>query len=118
MKNCICGNTLHGRQVKYCCDKCKNDKNQNYQTQQARGFKRKRELVLAKGGECEKCGYDRNLSSLIFHHINPKTKKRSLTLRECSNNKLEVLLEEAKKCKLLCHNCHGEEHQPHYNNWK
>ena len=47
----------------------------SYSYQKERGFKRKRELVLLKGGCCSKCGYDKNLSALEFHHKNPSEKE-------------------------------------------
>ena len=74
--------------------------------------KRKRLLVDYKGGKCERCGYNKNLAALEFHHIDPKTKEfnmgRNLS-RDMDKLKLEV-----DKCMLLCANCHKEEHNPDY----
>lgn len=28
-----------------------------------------------------------------------------------------ILLEEADKCIILCHNCHAETHYPHFDGW-
>lgn len=30
---------------------------------------------MQRGGKCECCGYNKNLSALEFHHINPDEKK-------------------------------------------
>jgi len=77
-------------------------------------YKRKSELVKLKGGCCEKCGYDRALSALDFHHPDPKTK--SFTMRYAmkyfgEKKYWEVLVPHVKKdTMLLCANCHREEH--------
>lgn len=47
----------------------------NYQQQKLRGLKRKYEIVQMRGGKCERCGYNKNLAALDFHHRNPDTKK-------------------------------------------
>ena len=117
----ICGKELKGNQKKYCSNNCKQkahyqkSKEDNYNScfsQTIRGLRRKLKLVEIKGGKCEKCGYNKNLSALEFHHINPSDKKFQLDSRHLSNTKWETILLEAKKCKLLCSNCHKEEHYP------
>jgi hypothetical protein len=30
---------------------------------------------MKRGGKCERCGYDVNLSALEFHHKNPEEKE-------------------------------------------
>ena len=116
MKCIICNKTLSGKQAKYCSKRCKcqdtNHKNQNYFSQQKRGFQRKIKLVQMFGGKCECCGYNKNYSALSFHHQNPAKKETTLDIRQLSNTKWETLLIEAKKCKLLCMNCHMEIHYP------
>ena len=66
-----------------------------------------------KGMKCEKCGYDKNVSALEFHHIDPSQKSFSLDARNLSNFSIEKLIDESKKCMLLCSNCHRELHHPH-----
>lgn len=109
-----CNEILTGRQRRYCSLTCKNRSNntkyQNYESQKRRGEDRKLKLVKMKGGKCQKCGYDKNYSALCFHHL--RDKRFGITIRECSNNSWNVLLEEVDKCVLLCHNCHMEEHYP------
>lgn len=79
-----------------------------------RFVKRKSELIELKGGKCEICGYDKNISALDFHHIDPEQKKLSLNSRTLANAKREDILEEADKCMLLCANCHREIHYPNH----
>lgn len=35
----------------------------------------KKKFIDYKGGKCQKCGYDKCIRALAFHHINPKEKK-------------------------------------------
>ena len=117
MSECLnCGKRLIGRQTKYCSRACKNtflnQQLQSYQAQQDRGRSRKLELIKIMGGKCEKCGYGKNYAALEFHHVEPNKKEFQLDLRCLSNRKWEVILLEADKCRLLCSNCHAEEHNP------
>lgn len=86
------------------------DNPNSYQQQKLRGLKRKYEAVQMRGGKCEKCGYDKNLAALDFHHRNPDTKEFQIDMRAFSNTNLDILKEELDKCDLLC--CHREEHNP------
>ena len=107
---------MAGLQRKYCSRKCKNDYNnliyQSYIAQQKRGHNRNIRLLALKGGECEACGYKKNSAALEFHHSDPQTKSFQLDLRSISNRKWEVVEAEARKCILLCSNCHAEYHHP------
>lgn len=62
------------------------------------------------GGKCSECGYSANLAALVFHHLGGKEFK--LDVRSLSNRKLTPILAEVAKCRLLCHNCHAELHNP------
>ena len=117
--NCtICETPLIGRQTKFCSVSCKhkstNNKHQNYVTQQKRGLERRIKLINSLGAFCSECGYNKNYSALEFHHIDKTTKKFGITIRECSNNTMQKLIEESKKCKILCSNCHSEFHNPDF----
>ena len=81
-----------------------------YAHQKERGLKRKMELIIMKGMKCEKCGYDKNISALEFHHIDPSKKSFQLDMRHLSNASKEKIIEESNKCILLCSNCHREFH--------
>ena len=85
----------------------------DYLKQRERALTRKLELIKAKGGKCEICGYDKNIAALDFHHVNPENKSFELDARRLSNTSMEKLLEEADKCILVCSNCHREIHNEH-----
>lgn len=67
----------------------------------------KRMLVEEAGGECTICGYSRCYRALEFHHLDPEAKQFELSRRGLTLS-LAKLRAEAKKCVLLCSNCHGE----------
>jgi transposase len=67
----------------------------------------KRILVEEAGGKCILCGYSRCARALEFHHLDPGTKQFELGYRGCTRS-LASLRAEARKCVLLCSNCHAE----------
>lgn len=85
----------------------------DYLKQKERALTRKLELIEAKGGKCEICGYDKNIAALDFHHLEPSNKAFELDARHLSNTTINKLLEEADKCILVCANCHREIHNKH-----
>ena len=76
--------------------------------------KRKRNLLRNKrqklvdmfGGECSICGYKKCIWALDFHHKDKKIKEKSVS----KNNDFNKMVKEAKKCILVCTNCHREIH--------
>lgn len=107
----VCSKALSGKQTLFCSLKCKNVTHQSYPAQQKRGLERKLYLVQKLGGKCSNCGYKANLAALAFHHLGGK--EFQLDVRALSNRKIDPILEEVAKCKLLCHNCHAETHNPY-----
>lgn len=71
-------------------------------------------LVLAFGGECENCGYNKDPAALDFHHVDPKTKIWEISKMLRTQKGFKLAYYEAKKCKLLCANCHREEGSSSY----
>ena len=69
--------------------------------------KRKKALVEIFGGKCSICGYNKSYKALEFHHKNSKGKEFNLSCLGYTC-KWERLLNEAKKCVLMCANCHRE----------
>ena len=69
----------------------------------------KKKCVEYKGGKCETCGYNSSLEALEFHHIN-REDKNFLISRRRSHSLSENVKKELDKCKLVCVNCHREEH--------
>ena len=70
--------------------------------------RKKQRLVNSLGGKCCICGYNKCLSALEFHHLNPEEK--DFTISKNAHIAFEKALEEAKKCILVCSNCHREIH--------
>ena len=67
------------------------------------------ELIKIKmyGGKCCRCGYNKCVQALEFHHIDPKQKD---TIISSDSITIEKAIEESKKCILICSNCHKEFH--------
>jgi transposase len=83
------------------CEQCRKDR------VVARRRKVKALLVEEAGGRCVLCGYDRYTGALQFHHLDPALKSFGLGVRGVARS-LERCREEARKCALLCANCHAE----------
>jgi hypothetical protein len=97
------GNTrfrLDGR-ASYRCKRCAQERVAE------RRRKVKRILVAEAGGRCQICGYDRCVAALQFHHLDPLGKSFALSAQGVTRG-LEKAREEARKCVLLCANCHAE----------
>lgn len=100
-----CGTTnpedFYGNKKKVC-GKCHN----KYTTDIGR--KRKKYCVEKLGNKCSKCGYNKCIEALDLHHIDSSLKSKNFrSKRGWSFKRLD---EELKNCKLLCANCHREEH--------
>lgn len=67
----------------------------------------KRTLVEEAGGKCVLCGYAKHLEALQFHHLDPRCKEFHLGQGGVSRS-LARCRAEARKCALLCANCHAE----------
>lgn len=81
----------------------------NYQRKTDHAFTIKSICTQYKGGKCCKCGYNKSLSALDFHHVNQVDKL--FRIARIQTTKLTAKhYEELDKCQLLCANCHREEH--------
>src|SRR5512145_86922 len=67
----------------------------------------KEKLVAEAGGCCVLCGYARSQAALVFHHLDPAEKRFGLACGGLTRS-LQRVREEARKCLLLCANCHAE----------
>lgn len=92
---------LVGSKMQPRCKRCRAD------AVQRRRRKVKRILVEEAGGRCLLCGYRRCVAALEFHHRDPKAKSFGLAHRGITRA-LDDVREEARKCVLLCSNCHAE----------
>ena len=84
------------------CGQCKRD------SQKKRRNLYKTKLVEAHGSKCAICGYCKTSNSLEFHHSDSKKKEFSISSNDVGS--FEKLLEESKKCIMICANCHREIH--------
>ncbi len=91
---------LEGRGY-YRCKRCRSESVVRHRQ------KMKLTLVHEAGGACVVCGYSRNPKALQFHHLDPADKRLALSGQGVTYS-LEVLRREARKCALLCANCHAE----------
>jgi len=66
----------------------------------------KREYVAMLGNKCSRCGYDKYIGALEFHHINREDKEDN---KECTTKGFKQKILEGK-IQLLCANCHAEIH--------
>lgn len=109
------------------CSKCKLDKETSEfykDNKKSRGFSyycksctaenklgriraRKIEVVKNKGGKCVKCGYNKSMRALHFHHLTEDKDPSFYNWRQWG---LERIYKELEDCILLCSNCHAEAH--------
>lgn len=97
MKNCTkCGKEIAQRNM---CQSCRTT------------ISRRNKIARLKdhyGGKCMICGYNKCLDALDFHHL--ETDKKEFSIREKRNASWDKLIEETKKCIMVCANCHREIH--------
>jgi hypothetical protein len=127
-----------GKMYKKCssCDTLKEVNNENFPMKKRNGVVRKRggfdrytmsacreclrkrtfdrhvtfklNCVNYRGGKCEKCGYNKCISALDFHHKNPEEKDYDIS--SFRHKHWSLVKPELDKCDLLCRNCHAELH--------
>ena len=68
----------------------------------------KKNWIKNHGNGCCKCGYNKCIDALEFHHLNPEEKE--ITLSNRGHYSIEDMMAEAEKCIILCANCHREIH--------
>ena len=73
-------------------------------------IKKKDFVNVAKECGCQKCGYNKCLDALEFHHINPAEKDYAIAQMTHDHRTQEQIENELKKCIVLCANCHREFH--------
>lgn len=61
------------------------------------------------GGCCQICGYNRAITALDLHHLNPIDKE--FDIGTILNKDWELINSEIQKCILVCSNCHREIHE-------
>jgi hypothetical protein len=86
---------------RYRCKRCRTEAVARHRR------KVKETLVAEAGGCCVVCGYDRCLTALAFHHLDPSEKRLAISQNGVTLS-LETIRAEARKCVLVCANCHAE----------
>ena len=81
----------------------------NYQHVKNFRQKTKKRAVEYKGSKCLVCGYDKCISALEFHHLDPN--KKDFGLSQNLSKAWSKIVEEIDKCVLICANCHREVHE-------
>lgn len=80
----------------------------------ARAHKQRRKKWLDEykaGLSCVRCGYNKCIAALHFHHVEGEIKVDTITkLVRTRRTNMERVLEEIAKCEVLCANCHAELH--------
>jgi hypothetical protein len=71
--------------------------------------RRKEDIVYVMGGCCQICGYNRAITALDLHHLNPEDKE--FGIGAILNKDWELMNSEIQKCILVCANCHREIHE-------
>lgn len=95
-----------------------NYRNQEYRYKVKEAFNRRRKskLIELAGGKCKLCNepYDgKNACMFHFHHRNPKEKTFLLGLSRMGKA-WKTILNEFKKCDVVCANCHSKIHASEY----
>ena len=90
---------------------CSEKVRQNFRDYRNKNRKKcRRDLKEKAGGRCCICGYNKCFTSLSFHHKDPSIKDGQISDMMYTHGKAAVI-EEIKKCILVCTNCHGEIHE-------
>ena len=77
------------------------------------GQRKTRDYIQSFKKECVRCGYNKCIEALDFHHRNPQEKDGMLSRysRRVFSPAVKLLIDqEILKCDILCANCHREEH--------
>lgn len=75
---------------------------------------RQNQRTLAKeafGNVCGCCGYDEHIDVLEFHHVDPTMKSEAVS--QILHMPWKVVVDELRKCVLLCPTCHAEVEKGH-----
>lgn len=117
-KTCIdCRRRIIKRKEKVYCKYCKkllhiNRKGNicNTCVSRIKRIQTKEKTVKYLGGKCKKCGYNKHLAALEFHHTSDN---KDFNIGKSLNRSWSYIKKELDKCELLCSNCHRIEHSKH-----
>jgi hypothetical protein len=98
-----CGSTFESKR-RHICNTCNDRKKRQ---------KKKNFLMSIVGYNCWNCGYGGSIkyaATLEMHHVNDEDKLFALHIDMLGRKSNEEIINEAKKCVLLCCRCHREYH--------
>lgn len=111
-QNCSCCNVKlveensyynqHKNLYYFMCKNC----HANYTFKKRLNFKIK--ALNYKGNSCKSCGYNKDITALEFHHVDPSQKE--ILPAKLYYKPWDYAKEELDKCVVFCCNCHREEH--------
>ena len=87
----------------------KRNKKSRYESKVARGHRLKVKVISLMGGKCNDCNLEysgKNACVFQVHHKDPSKKLFVINTRTLINYAWEKIINEIKKCELLCANCH------------
>lgn len=96
----------NGNGSRSICKDCQN-------TRVREGQHKTRDYIQSLKKRCNRCGYDKCVEALEFHHKNREEKDNNIShysKRLFSPATKELIDNEVSKCEILCANCHREEH--------
>jgi hypothetical protein len=70
----------------------------------------KERLVTAFNSKCGVCSYSKCIQALQFHHLDPEHKDFGLANVIANIKSWDTIISEARKCIMVCGNCHSEIH--------
>lgn len=96
----LCDNKVnkYGGYSKNICGSC-NTRIRRYRT--------KTKAIELLGGKCNRCGWSGHIAAYEFHHIKGD---KEFNIGSANNKAWSSIINELKKCELLCSNCHRIEH--------
>lgn len=100
-------------------EKNKNRTKNYYQHRKEAYRKLKKKCLDYLGGKCVRCGFNKWLSAIDFHHIDPSVKDYEMgefIISNCSvrtdiDKVFKKIKPELDKCVPMCRNCHIYEHR-------
>jgi hypothetical protein len=75
-------------------------------TSRIRRYRNKLAAIKLLGSKCNRCGYDKHIGALEFHHLRDK----DFNIGNFTNSAWNKIKKEIEKCELICSNCHRIEH--------
>lgn len=85
----------------------------SYKSERVKAWRQrtKQRMIDSMGSKCQCCGYNICEAAMSFHHLDPSQKDFGMGSIRANPKSWPKIVEELKKCILVCNNCHAEIHQ-------